>query len=45
MGIIVGVILAVVVWWFLKLTIGALLFLLVLGALVGSITLFRRRAK
>jgi hypothetical protein len=45
MRIILGILSAVIVWKLFKLTIGALIFLLIVGALVGSLSFLRRRAK
>ena len=43
MGIIVGILLAVVIWWFLKLSLYTLIAFAVIGAFLGAIPRFMAR--
>lgn len=45
MGIIIGIILAVVAWYLFKFSVMALFWLVVIGAIVGAIPTFMRRMK
>lgn len=45
MGIIIGIILAVIAWKLFKFSVMALIWLVVIGAVVGAIPSFMRRAK
>jgi hypothetical protein len=45
MGIIIGIIVAVVAWKLFKFSMMALIWLVIIGAILGAIPTFMRRAK
>ncbi|MGZ4032876.1 MAG: hypothetical protein ACXVP2_12030 [Tumebacillaceae bacterium] len=45
MGIIVGIVLAVIVWKLLKLSVMAVIWLAIIGAIVGAIPTFMNRMR
>ena len=45
MGIIIGIIVAVIAWQLFKFSLTALIWLVVIGAILGAIPTFMRRAK
>jgi len=45
MGIVLGILVALAAWWFLKLSFWTIVLFVIVGAIVGAIPTFMRRTK